>query len=94
VPCQFSTTSPVTLWPIEVVSVTLAEPKRLVRDAQQAIVVRLKVHNNLTFSQLGCDSLRFYLNGQRQHVFYLYELLFNNVCRVECESAGRAGVRR
>ena len=92
IPCQFNTTSPVILWPVEVVSVALAEPKRLVRDAQQAIVVRLKTHNNLTFSRLGCENLRFYLNGQRQHVFHLYELLFNNVCRVECESVGRAGV--
>ncbi len=92
IPCQFTTTSTVTLWPVEVLSVALVEPKRLVRDAQQAIVVRLKAHNNSTFSQLGCENLRFYLNGQRQHVFHLYELLFNNVCRVECESAGSTGV--
>ena len=92
IPCQFATTSPVTLWPIEVVSAALAEPKRPVRDAQQALVVRLKAHNSSTFSRLGCTDLRFYLNGQRQHVFHLYELLFNNVCRVECESVGGVGV--
>ena len=91
IPCQFSTTSPVTLWPIEVVSATLTEPKRLVRDAQQAIVVRLKAHNNTTFSQLDCKNLRFYLNGQRQHMFHLYELLLNNVCRVECEAVESTG---
>ena len=26
-----------------------------------------------------------------QHVFHLYELLFNNVCHLECESTSRAG---
>ncbi len=36
-------------------------------------------------------SLRFFLNGPSQHVFHLYELLFNNVCHVECESTEPAG---
>jgi type VI secretion system protein ImpG len=88
IPCQFTTAYPVTLWPLEVVSATLSEPKRLVRNALQTITLRLKLHNNLSFSQLGCTQLRFFLNGQRQHIFHLYELLFNNVCHVECEAVG------
>jgi type VI secretion system protein ImpG len=39
----------------------------------------------LSFSNLGWNDLRFFLNGPAQHVFYLYELLFNNVCHVELE---------
>ena len=90
IPCQFSTAYPVTLWPLEVVAATLSEPKRLVRNAQQVISLRLKLHNNLQFSALECERLRFFLNGQRQNIFHLYELLFNNVCHVECESVGSA----
>ncbi|GAM09409.1 hypothetical protein OR1_01687 [Geobacter sp. OR-1] len=92
IPCQFATTAAVTLWPISIDSVTMGEPKRLIRDAQQAIVVRLKAHNNLTFSQIGCQSLRFFLNGQRQHLFHLYELLGNNVCHLECSFTGSSGL--
>lgn len=84
VPCQFTTAYPVTLWPMEVVSATLTEPKRLVRDAKQSVCIRLKLHNGHTFSCFTGDRLRFFLNGQRQHIYQLYELLINNVCHVEC----------
>jgi len=85
-PCQFSTTYPVTLWPVEVVWAGLKDPKKVVKNAQQALVIQLKTFNNLKFSQIGWENLRFFLNGQGQHVYHLYELLFNNVCHVECES--------
>lgn len=90
-PCQFTTAYPVTLWPIEVVSAGLRDPKKPVRNAQQALVIQLKTVNNLSFSQLAWDKLRFFLNGPGQHVFHLYELLFNNVCHLECESVNRQG---
>ena len=89
-PCQFRTAYPVTLWPMEVVGATLAEPKRLVRGAQQVISIRLKLANNQSFTDFSGERLRFFLNGQRQHIFHLYELLFNQVCHVECESVGAA----
>lgn len=92
VPCQFATSYPVTLLPLEVVSATLEDPRKPVRNAQQAIVIRLKGHTGFTFADCACDRLRFFLNGQRQHVFHLYELLFNNVCAIECEAVGEAGV--
>jgi type VI secretion system protein ImpG len=88
-PCQFTTRYPVTLWPVEVVSAGLQDPKRPVKGARQAIVIRLKTLNNLNFSQLGWEHLRFFLNGPHQHVFHLYELLFNNVCHIECEFKNR-----
>jgi type VI secretion system protein ImpG len=92
-PCQFTTSYPVTLWPIDVVSAGLRDPKKAVKGAQQAIVIRLKTFNDLSFSQLGWEKLRFFLNGPHQHVFHLYELLFNNVCHVqlECESTNGQG---
>lgn len=90
-PCQFTTCYPVMLWPIEVVSAELQDPKTLVKGATQAIAIKLKTFNNLSFSQLGWEKLRFFLNGPYQHIFHLYELLFNNVCHVECESTNQQG---
>jgi len=60
------------------------------------IVIRLKTFNNLSLSELGWEKLRFFLNGPHQHVFHLYELLFNNACHVEleCESINGHGVER
>ncbi len=90
-PCQFTTCYPVTLWPVEVVAAELCEPKKLVEGAVQSIVIRLRTHNNLSFSQIDCGKLRFFLNGADQQVFHLYELLFNNVCHIECESSNQQG---
>jgi type VI secretion system protein ImpG len=78
--CRFATAYQVTLWPMEVVSAAFAE---------QAITIRLKLHNKGTFAAFPSDSVRFYLNGQRQHTFLLYEQLLNNVSRVECVADGK-----
>jgi type VI secretion system protein ImpG len=90
-PCGFTTCYPVTLWPIEVVSAGLRDPKKPVPGAHQAFVIQLKTYNNLSLSQLGWEKVRFFLNGPAQHVFHLYELMFNNVCHVECESTNKKG---
>jgi type VI secretion system protein ImpG len=90
-PCQFTTCQPVEIWPVEVTAAGLRDPRVLVKDAQQAIYIQLKTANSLPISKLAWKSLRFYLYGQHQQVFHLYELLFNNVCQVECESAGNMG---
>jgi type VI secretion system protein ImpG len=94
IPCQFATGYPVTLWPIEVVSASLGPPKKVMANVQQALAVTLKTYNGLSFSQLGWESLRFFLNGPGQHVFHLRELLLNNVCHVECEWKDMQGRRR
>ncbi|ACH40041.1 type VI secretion system protein TssF [Citrifermentans bemidjiense Bem] len=78
--CRFATAYPVTLWPMEVVHAELAD---------QVITIRLKLHNKVTFARLPSDSVRFYLNGQRQHTFQLYEQLLNNVSRIECVAVGK-----
>jgi type VI secretion system protein ImpG len=89
--CQFSTAYPATIWPIEVSGAGLKEPKRLREGAQQAVWIQLKTFNNLGMSQIGFDTLRFYLNGSHQHIFQLYELLFNNVTAIELEVKTKDG---
>jgi type VI secretion system protein ImpG len=49
--------------------------------------VNYKKEDNLKFSEIEWRTLRFYLNGPAQHVFHLYELLFNNVVEVRLRSA-------
>ncbi len=91
--CQFTTCQPVQIWPVTVEDAELREPERLVRNAQQVIHIRLKTANNIMFSDMHMESLRFYLHGQHDHVFHLYELLFNNVCHVKCEYQTEKGGR-
>ncbi len=83
--CQFLTSQPVDLWPVEVTGADLREPIRRVRDAREVITIHLKTVNELGFSEIEWEGLRFFLHGQHQHVFHLYELIFNNVCHVEVE---------
>ena len=90
-PCQFITTQPVMLWPIEVVSAGLRDPLDITSGAPQAILIELKTFNKLKFSQLGWETLRFFLNGPSQHVFHLYELLLNNVSEIIYESVDSQG---
>jgi len=90
-PCRFFTTYPVTLWPVEVVEAGLRDPKRSVRGAQQAIRLQCKTFNGIPVSQIPWESLRFFLNGQAQHIYHLYELLLNNVCHAEIEAMNRQG---
>ncbi len=89
--CQFTTVYPVTLWPAEVVSAELREPGKLVKDAKQAIVIKLKTHNGLGLDQIGWKKLRFFINGQDRQAFGTYELLLNNTCLVECIGRNRDG---
>ena len=94
IPCQFTSCQPVHIWPVEVVGAGLKDPKMLVKDAHQAIHLQLKTANNIPFSDILWKDLRFFLHGQHQHVFHLYELLFNNVCHVECEMGSGTGSPR
>lgn len=90
-PLQFSTCYPVMLWPVDILSASLSDPKKLVENAQQAIVLQLRC-SNFNFSDLKWERLRFFLNGPHQHIFHLYELLLNNVCHIECISVNQGGV--
>ncbi len=90
-PCEFSTCYPVNLWPVEIVSANLSEPKYAVPGAQQVINLQLQTFNELSLSDLNWQSLRFFLNGPSQHIFHLYELLFNNICHLELEAKAADG---
>lgn len=85
-PCRFRTTQPIDIWPIRVTSARLAEPGRRIHGAVQTIDIKIKSVNDIDLSRLGWQSLRFFLNGPHQHIFHLYELLFNQVCHVECHA--------
>jgi type VI secretion system protein ImpG len=70
--CQFRTTSPVTLWPVEIESVKLsgmplpAPPNPAAAQAAACLRIGLRCANpQMTFTQLGLDRLRFFLTGQQ-----------------------------
>jgi type VI secretion system protein ImpG len=93
-PCRFRTCYPATLWPIELLSASLSRPPfkapATPRSSRAAAVLRLVLRcrsETLGFSALALDSLRFFLKGQAQHVFPLYELLFNNTLEVALAGA-------
>jgi type VI secretion system protein ImpG len=88
-PCRFRTAYPVTLWPVELRSASLAGPPfhapPVPAAEQAAAVLRLALRcrsESITFAALPLGSLRFFLKGQAQHVYPLYELLFNNTLDV------------
>lgn len=88
-PCRFQTCYPVTLWPIEVTAAEFAGrpfTAPVTRySSQAAAVVKIQLRcltDTVAFDQFEFENLRFYLNGQDQHVLPLYELLFNNVTQV------------
>jgi type VI secretion system protein ImpG len=100
VPCRFRTCYPVTVWPVELVAANFEAPARVgpVVDATRTILrLQLKVIDGLPFADLRqkisptevrpFERLRFFLQGEGQVVYELYELLFNNLIRLELRSA-------
>jgi type VI secretion system protein ImpG len=88
-PCRFRTCYPVTLWPIDVQAVSLHQaPFRAPTTPHStgaASVLSLSLacrDTEVLFSALTMGSLRFFLKGQAQHVYRLYELIFNNTLEV------------
>ncbi len=89
--CQFTTTYPVEIWPVDVAFAGIQDSIKPVKNAQQTISIQLKTFNNLSISDIEWDKIRFFLNGPHQHVFHLYELLFNHVCHIEAEAVNSRG---
>jgi len=88
-PCRFRTCYPATLWPIVLDAAELtgrpftAPTTRYSPDSMAVLRLELRCFGKeMTFSQLEMESLRFFLKGQAQHVYSLYELIFNNVLAV------------
>lgn len=82
-PCRFRTCYPVTVWPMELTAANLmARPFRAPQtrfSASAEAVLRLELQGfsrEFSLANLRLSQLRFFLKGQPQHVFPLYELLF------------------
>ncbi len=104
--CRFRTSYPVTLWPIEVAAASLESndpPDAQGRWRDAVLRLDLRCLNNTRLPELQSDageagpprpieSLRFYLNGEPQLTYALYEMIFNHAAGVELR-AGRKVTR-
>jgi type VI secretion system protein ImpG len=96
-PCRFRTCYPLTLWPIKVASAALESLDPVGRRGRwEEAVIRISIQCNekLPLSQLvsgaqmrPIESLRFFINGEPQLVYPLYEMIFNHAERVELRAA-------
>lgn len=89
-PCRFRTCYPVTLWPIEVAGAALESLDPVGsrgKYAEAVIKIACRCINNTKLSEITVkegeeerliDSLRFYIHGEAQLIYPLYELLFND----------------
>jgi type VI secretion system protein ImpG len=103
-PCRFRTGYPTTLWPIEVVSASLEslDPVDMRGKWGEAVLkLTLSCMNDTTLktlktgdTQQPISSLRFYLNGEPQVVYPLYEMIFNHATRVELRPGPMTPSRR
>src|SRR5205085_5863911 len=92
-PCRFRTGYDTTVWPIEVVTASLESLDPVDtrgRWGEAVIKMTLACMNDTTLNMLKqgdtpkpIESLRFYLNGEPQVVYPLYELIFNHARRIE-----------
>ncbi len=92
-PCQFRTGFDVALFPIEIESAVLESPapkdgRGMFSEAYIKIGMRCFGNANLHEMRVGDTgeppkSIRFYINGDPQLIFPLYELLFNHSTKVE-----------
>ena len=87
--CRYRTTSPTTLWPVEVEAVKLsglplvAPPNPLSSGAVAVLRITLRTANpDMTFAKLGVDRLRLFLRGAPPVALPLYELLCNHAVSV------------
>jgi len=92
-PCRFRTCYPMTLWPVEVTAARIEEPDRQRPSPEAVAVVRLELRclGGIAFAQLELERLRFFLSGESQLAYGLYELLLNNTCQVQLRAPGEPG---
>jgi type VI secretion system protein ImpG len=92
-PCRFRTCYPVTLWPVEVASARFEPPDRFGPGVRALAVMRMELRcvGGVSFADLDLEQLRFFLSGESQLVYPLYELLMNNVVRVQLRSTEQRG---
>lgn len=95
-PCRFQTSYDVQLAPVEILSAALesnAPPDAQGKQAESWIRISLRCYGDAPLSTLKIadteeplNFLRFYLNGDPQLVFPLYELIFNHCSAVEIQA--------
>ena len=95
-PCRFQTNYDVQLAPLEILSAALesnAPPDAQGRQAESWIRISLRCYGDAMLSELKLadteqplSSLRFYINGDPQLIFPLYELIFNHASAVEIKA--------
>ena len=93
-PCRFRTAYPLVLWPLIVTSARLAPADGLGASKRAVSVIRLglRAQGGTSIAGLRPDALRFFLHGEGQQTWPLYELLCNNVREVQLRpGAGRPG---
>jgi type VI secretion system protein ImpG len=98
-PCRFQTSYDTNLFPIELLSATLESPAPADargKMAEAAIRLSFRCFGDANLSELKIGEtgetpkfLRFYLNGDTQTVFPLYELIFNHSTSVEFRHVDR-----
>ena len=87
--CRFSTSYPVDICPFTVDSAALL-PRPFIAPGSNEIsgaaaVLKLSLRTlseDLSFNELSLEQLRFFLRGQPQHVYPLYELLLTKTLKV------------
>jgi type VI secretion system protein ImpG len=87
VPCKFRTGLDTTMWPISVTEAEWRSPERLdpplkAPESVAACRLELTCDADVRFDKLDLRSLRFYLNGESNLIYSLYELLFNNCTQI------------
>ncbi len=85
-PCRFRTCYNATLWPLVVSEARLSGPPFSAPVApwlsRTASLLRITLTGPADYTTLALTGLRFFLKGQNQHVFPLYQLLFNQTLGV------------
>lgn len=83
----FRTTQDIRLLPVEVANAEITFPPNATMRAVNGIKIELTTAPKVTLDQIEWpDALPFFLNGQQQQVFKLYELLMNNTVQVDIVS--------
>jgi type VI secretion system protein ImpG len=102
-PCRFRTCYPTVAWPLDITSASLEslDPVDTRGKWSEAVIkISVKCLNNTTLAQLKIGEvdgsgepikeLRFYLNGEPQLTYPLYEYIFNNTKRIELRATDTA----
>tara|TARA_R110000868_G_scaffold158036_4_gene385844 strand:+ start:986 stop:2803 length:1818 start_codon:yes stop_codon:yes gene_type:complete len=90
-PCRFQTAYDVDLLPAQVTEAELEGHRRNAPDVSNRLnvssVLKLKLDTyNKTFAELKPKKLRFFLKGQHQQMFALYEMLMKGVVKIAMSS--------